>query len=195
MHNRTGRTYRVTAVILRRKNTGETDRILTVFSREHGKQQLIAKGVRKTRSRRNAHLELFNETLMMVHQGKTWDIISQAEAKHMLTGELTELWQVSAAYFCCELVDAVLPYEEPNQPAYGLLTGMLSDLPKTDRTALEARLVAFATDLLSVLGFLDEEHRASLKRLRDLVPYIERVSERKMKTPRILWNLKPAKRD
>ena len=40
------RLYRLSAIILRRRDMGEADRLLTVFARDQGKLTLLAKGVR-----------------------------------------------------------------------------------------------------------------------------------------------------
>jgi DNA repair protein RecO (recombination protein O) len=45
------RTYRTEAIILRRKDFGEADRILTLFTPGEGKVRVVAKGIRKPRSR------------------------------------------------------------------------------------------------------------------------------------------------
>ena len=44
------RTYRTQAVILRRRDYQDADRVLTVFTPGAGKQEFIAKGIRKTSS-------------------------------------------------------------------------------------------------------------------------------------------------
>ena len=51
-------TYRAEAVVLRRHDFGETDRILTLYTPTHGKLRAIAKGVRRITSRRSGHIEL-----------------------------------------------------------------------------------------------------------------------------------------
>ena len=51
-------TLRVEAVVLRRSDWGEADRLLTLFSRERGKLRCIAKGVRRLRSRKAGHAGL-----------------------------------------------------------------------------------------------------------------------------------------
>lgn len=181
------RAYRATAVILKRKNTGESDRILTVFSREHGKLRVIAKGVRKAASRRNAHLELFNEAVIMLHKGTSLDVVTQAEAMVTFTDKLVELWQVSAAYYVAELVDALVPDNAENAETYDLLSGVLKDIPATPRERLEERLVGFTRDALAASGFA---HPAMpLTRLREIVPYAEGIIERRLKTPKMLWHL------
>src|SRR4030042_1707112 len=49
------RTYQTEAVILRRRNWGEADRILTLFTPQRGKVRVRAVGVRKPRSRQAAY--------------------------------------------------------------------------------------------------------------------------------------------
>ena len=53
------RSFRVEAVVLRHSDWGEADRLLTLFTREMGKLRVVAKGVRKLRSRKAGHLEPF----------------------------------------------------------------------------------------------------------------------------------------
>ena len=45
------RTFRLEAIVLKRSDFGEADRLLTLFSREQGKLRAIAKGARKPQSR------------------------------------------------------------------------------------------------------------------------------------------------
>jgi DNA repair protein RecO (recombination protein O) len=63
------RTIRVEAVVLRHSDWGEADRLLTLFSREHGKLRAIAKGVRKMQSRKAGHLEPFMRSSLILAKG------------------------------------------------------------------------------------------------------------------------------
>ena len=54
--NRRQRLYRVSAIVLKRHDQGEADRLLTVFTRDRGKLTLLAKGVRKPASRKAGHI-------------------------------------------------------------------------------------------------------------------------------------------
>src|SRR5574342_296952 len=47
--------YRTEAVVLRRSDLGEADRILTLFARGYGKIRAVAKGVRKPASKKVGH--------------------------------------------------------------------------------------------------------------------------------------------
>ncbi|MEP7187672.1 MAG: recombination protein O N-terminal domain-containing protein, partial [Roseiflexaceae bacterium] len=52
------RVYRTEAVIIRRADFGEADRLLTLITPQ-GKRRVVAKGARKTTSRLAGHIELF----------------------------------------------------------------------------------------------------------------------------------------
>ena len=73
------RSFRVEGIVIKRKDFGEADRILTVFTRHQGKIQVIAKGVRKINSRRSAHVELLNHCILNIHEAKL-PILTEAEA-------------------------------------------------------------------------------------------------------------------
>ena len=59
------RVYATEAVILRRIDFGEADRILTLFTPNYGKVRAVAKGVRRTTSRLAGHLEPFTRTQLL----------------------------------------------------------------------------------------------------------------------------------
>jgi DNA repair protein RecO (recombination protein O) len=63
-------TLRTSALILRRINYGEADRILTLLTRDYGKQALIAKGVRKVKSKLAGGIELLSESDISFIKGK-----------------------------------------------------------------------------------------------------------------------------
>src|ERR1700753_3121194 len=66
-------------VVLRTHKLGEADRIITLLTRHHGRVRAVAKGVRRTKSRWGARLEPFTHVDVMVHNGRSLDVITQAE--------------------------------------------------------------------------------------------------------------------
>lgn len=147
----TERLYRTDAIVLRRADFGEADRLLTVFTPDKGKVRLLAKGVRKTTSRKAGHIELFMLTDMLVAHGRTWDIISQAEIVEPFRGLREDLDKTSHAYYLAELVDRFTEEHDPNQPLFELLALTLARLSHADSTSLALRY--FEVHLLSLTGF------------------------------------------
>ena len=144
------RLYRTDAIILRRSDFGEADRLLTVFTPERGKLRLLAKGVRKTTSRKAGHVELFMLTDMLVAQGRTWDIISQAEIVEPYRDLREDLDKTSHAYYLAELVDRFTEEHDPNQPLFELLAITLAHLSGDDPFLA---LRYFELHLLSLTGY------------------------------------------
>jgi DNA repair protein RecO (recombination protein O) len=71
--------YRDDGVVLRTQKLGEADRIITLLTRHNGRVRAVARGVRRTKSRFGARLEPFTHVDVMIHHGRTLDIITQAE--------------------------------------------------------------------------------------------------------------------
>src|SRR5438552_5371684 len=72
-------TYRDRAVVLRKLDYGEADRIYTLLTREHGKVGAIAKGVRKTTSKLAHALGLYAHVDLLLAHGRTLDVVAQAQ--------------------------------------------------------------------------------------------------------------------
>ena len=73
-------TFRTQAIILRRTNYGEADRILNLLTPERGKVSAIAKGVRKARSKLAGGLELFAVCDVTLLTGKS-DMFTVSSAR------------------------------------------------------------------------------------------------------------------
>ena len=70
MQKDTVRDIRTLGYVVRRTNYGETDRILNIVTK-HGKFSVIAKGVRKPRSKLAGAIEMFTLTDYVLHFGKS----------------------------------------------------------------------------------------------------------------------------
>ena len=145
------RSYRTEAIVIRRRDFAESDRLLTLYSREHGKISAIAKGARKPQSRKTGHVELFMRTKFLIAKAKDLDIATQAE---MIEGyaELREdLVRTTYASYAVELLDRFTPEEEQHREVYDLLASALHWFGVSDNLLLVARF--YELRLLSYLGY------------------------------------------
>lgn len=150
------RLYRTDAIIIRRSDFGEADRLLTVFTPDRGKLRLMAKGVRKITSRKAGHVELFMLTDMLIAQARTWDIISQAEIVESYRNLREDLDKTSHAYYVAELVDRITEEHDANAPLFELLALTLTRLSHVDDPFITLRY--FELHLLSLTGFQPQLH-------------------------------------
>ena len=74
-------TYQADAIVLRRLDYGEADRILTLLTREYGKLAAIAKGSRRAKTRSGSGLDLFTRSQMMLAKGRNLDVVAQSERR------------------------------------------------------------------------------------------------------------------
>ncbi len=150
------RLYRTDAIILRRRNSGEADRLLTVFTPRYGKLQLMAKGARKITSRKAGHIELFMLTDMQVARSRSWDIISQAVTVESYRAIREDLDKTSQAYYLAELIDRFTEENDPNQPLFELLALTLARLSHVDDPYITLRY--FELHMLGLVGFQPQLH-------------------------------------
>jgi DNA repair protein RecO (recombination protein O) len=117
--------YRTDALIIGRLDLGEVDRILTLFTPQHGKLRAIAKGVRRPQSRLAPHLELFSESRVMLAKGRDLDVVTSAEmldAHWPLRGDLEAFGHAS---YLVELLNLFTQDRQENRRAYDLLSRSL----------------------------------------------------------------------
>lgn len=117
--------YRDIGVVLRHYKLGEADRIVVVFTEEHGKVRAVAKGVRKTTSKFGARLEPMSHVRLLLYQGRELDIVSQAESVEPLAPLLSSLDRASQAMAVLEVADQLGLEREPNPQLYRMLVGVL----------------------------------------------------------------------
>lgn len=173
------RSYKAEGIILKRKNIGEADRIITVFTREYGKLRLIAKGIRKVASRRAPHLEVFTRVRLIVHAGKTLESISEVEPIEIYEQVRSDLSRVSMAYYLCELIDSLVAEKQEHNDVFVLLSRGLRDLGAGKVSSIYAVSKTFTLELLWTLGFLPKGRTLSGDALQQ---FIETITERRMKS-------------
>ncbi len=145
------RSHRVEAIVLRHTDWGEADRLLWLFTREQGKIQAVAKGVRKPRSRKAGHLEPFTRVELLLAQGRDLPIITQAEARDAFLALREDLVRVGYAAYVIELLDRFTYEEGENIGLYRLLSETLGRINKEQDPAFAVRF--YELRLLDLVGF------------------------------------------
>lgn len=121
-------TYRDDVVVLRTHKLGEADRIVTMLSRRHGKVRAVAKGVRRTSSKFGARLEPFMVADVQLYQGRSLDIVQQAESLGAYGADIVVQYErYTSAHAMVEAADRLNEAEATPQQ-YLLLVGGLRAL-------------------------------------------------------------------
>jgi DNA repair protein RecO (recombination protein O) len=128
--NRGVQGYRDDGVVLRTQKLGEADRIITLLTRQNGRVRAVAKGVRRTKSRFGGRLEPFTHVDVLIHPGRSLDIIMQAEVIRAYGKPLaTDYPRYTAGTAMLETAERLTPVEkEPAIRQFLLLIGGLRAL-------------------------------------------------------------------
>ncbi len=148
------RLYRTRSIVLKRMDLGEADRILTLYTREHGKLRAVAKGVRRTTSRSAGHLELFTHGDALLAVGRELDVISQVDTLDAFRRVREDLDLTTHAYYLAELVDRLTEDRMENVAIYEALLDGFAALEEGHHPRLV--VVAFLLRLLQALGYRPE---------------------------------------
>lgn len=150
--------YKTEGIIIRRRNLGDFDRLLTVYTRDFGKILIKAKSIRKNHSKLRGHLELFLRSHLMVAQGKGFDIITGAESIESYPFIHGDLSSLAAAHYLSELTDKLVSGSEKDTNIWGLFLSSLQYLDEGGDIGLIVK--NFENEILKFLGYGEEKENA-----------------------------------
>jgi len=145
-------TYQADAVVLRRLQYGEADRILTLLTREYGKLGAIAKGARRAKARAGSSLDLFSHSQMMLAKGRNLDVVAQVQRRGDSRHIAGDLARTAYASLVSEVVDKVLEERHPVDEIFDLVVATLDRLNMLERSP-RADAAWFLMRILELLGY------------------------------------------
>ncbi|MFH0834013.1 MAG: DNA repair protein RecO [Patescibacteria group bacterium] len=152
--------------VLKKQNFGEADRILRIFSAEFGLISVLAKGVKKTKSRKAGSLELFGETNFRLHR-RGGELFLVTETNPISAFESKDLAVLQIAFAAGELLLQLAPPEKPLPKVYKIFQDFVTLLPIVNprdisgvnsviKPKLQLLKIAFFAKVLAILGFLPQ---------------------------------------
>jgi len=145
------RVYKTQAIVLRQRKLGEADKIVTLYTSHGGRVDVVAKGVRRTKSRLAGHVQPLILGSYLVAEGRDLDIVTQAETVEAYPKLRGALERLSRGIYCAELVDRLTPERSEGHPVFLLLRDTLARLD--EREEIDAVVRYFELHLLSELGY------------------------------------------
>lgn len=142
--------YLVDAIVLKSVRAREADRVVTLYTRQHGKKRAVAHGAEKPASRKRGAVQPFSCSRIMLRRGRDLDTVSQGEGLEIFPDLRQSLEGLATASYLAELVDAFTPDEDPNPAVFDLLLETFRLLGGRDHSTA-AR--AFEIKLISLLGY------------------------------------------
>lgn len=172
------RNYSTQALILAIKDYSEADRIIVVYTKDFGKLSLIAKGVRKTKSKKRGHLEIFNHLNFSAVKSKGLDIMIEADLINSFPNIRKNLKKISVGYYFCEVIGKITKEDEKHVILFDFLIDYFGKLEKENN--LKSLRMSFIKNLLINLGYWPEG-----KKIIDADKVLEAVIERNINSSRV----------
>lgn len=175
----------VEGIILKRSNFGEADRMLTILTKNYGKISVVARGVRKITSRRAGNVELLNIVKVGLFKGKGYTL-TEAQSVKTFPRIKSNLAVSTAGFHIIELIDKILPENDPNPNVYDLVRETLLQFENNPRQII---LRGFEIKLLKLTGFwslnkikISDQNLVSLIKKLEIAS-IEEIAQMKMNYP------------
>ncbi len=149
------KTYKAIGINLKAQGFGESDRLVTILTRELGLIRVVAPGSRKHNSSLGGRSGMFVVNELLIAKGRSLDKMTQAQTIKSYPGLAKNLGKLAASQYLAEIVLCQALSEQPQEELYELLNEHLSRLealPNTDNKSILAHLAHGVFHLLALAG-------------------------------------------
>lgn len=149
------RIKKVEGIVIRALDYGESHKIVSALSRDHGKISFIAKGARKTESRFGAALELLSLSEFIYYDREGLKTLSQADLIDPFSKIKRDYDRLSTALRCARWVNRLLEEDHEEERVFALFCRLLEALGDdgVDESTLALYELAFKLKSLMGLGW------------------------------------------
>jgi len=157
------------AIVLSRRDIKEHDQIISVLTKDQGKLDLYARGVKKIVSKNTAHLEPFSVVDIDIAAGKEFGYVTRVQSIEYFVNIRNDLEKSMAASYVVSLVDRLTQEGERDVRLYAMLFDWLQHISEVE-DFLFFLIDCYIVVLLYCLGFSIAE---SNENKRDLLFFRE----------------------
>lgn len=139
------------AIVLKRTSVGETDRVVTLLAREHGKIVCMAKGARSITSTKRAYLEPGNQIKVLLIKTAGMPILTQATLIHDCHEIHSNLPKIRQLLQVLEMIDALFVEEQTDDFVFDEILKIRQEIVTAPVTS--GRVVQRLEKLIEDLGY------------------------------------------
>jgi DNA repair protein RecO (recombination protein O) len=154
--------FTTNAIVIRSLNYGESDKIVTFFTKDFGKLKGIAKGARRSRKRFQNALGLFSHLRLIFFDKEGMGLVraESCDILHSFPKIKEDLKKILYGNYYLELANEMAGEREGNREAFELLLSFLSNLEAMEPQEEQLRL--FEIRMLSLFGYRPNMRRCDL---------------------------------
>lgn len=134
------------SIVFKRRDFREYDQIVSLYTKDKGKLDLLARGVKKTTSKNSAHLEPFSFIDIEIACGKEFDYLIKVQPLDYFTRIRKNYIKSLVANFAASLADKMLSAGERDENIFLLLKSWLKFIDRiraVDITILDSFILCF----------------------------------------------------
>lgn len=147
------RSYKLKAIVIRRRNFSEKDRILTLFTKEEGKINVLSKGCRRPGSRLCSFSDIGLVGVFHLHKAKFLPIISEVEPLYIPKGAQGSFEKTQKLSFAFKVIDKLFHESEPHEKTYKVLEYVIEGISDGNFQLL---FLVFMANIIEDLGLKPE---------------------------------------
>ncbi len=154
--------YSSEGIVLTSDKYRESDRLLGIYTREHGKLRVISRGSRKMSSKLSPHLEPLDYVSLMLVNGKVFITLTGSSKIEDFKNLKTSGAYMLLVLYLLEIANGSVLENLPDNKIYNLLLDLLRHLDRSKeegkkKFSAQEIIIAFKLKLLEVLGLRPEE--------------------------------------
>jgi DNA repair protein RecO (recombination protein O) len=141
--------YKLEGIIIRTIDYGESNKILTLYSKEMGKIAVMARGAKKPKSRLSSISQLFTHGQFLIQKGSGLGVLNQGELLSTFRNIRSDIFLTAYAAYMIELLEKLTEEGKPSISLYTFLYTSLNHLnngvdPDVLRYIFELRMLRIA---------------------------------------------------
>lgn len=164
------------AIVLKRVNSGETDRILTLYTRELGKIACVAKGVRSLTSSRSGILEPGNHIKCLLISTRSMRLLTQATLITDCHAARQDLPRIRQLVQLLEIVDALFVEDTLESEFFDDVLELRSGIINRTKSTAEVREL-----LESIITNLGYQHPGETS-YTSILEYVSFIADKPMRS-------------
>lgn len=147
--------YRTKCFFLKKENRGEADQLFTVYTKDFGKLDVLAKAIRKISSKLRSAAEIFYLSEIEFIQGKGYKTLTDAILIEKFDNIKKDLNKLAVAYKISGILDEFIRGQEADEKLWQLLNEVFYKLNDGEGAVYKPELIYyyFFWNIASILGY------------------------------------------
>ncbi|MFZ7119897.1 MAG: DNA repair protein RecO [Eubacteriaceae bacterium] len=152
---------KASGIVIKKTNLGDNDLIITIFTKEKGKIQVVAKGAKKVKSKFIGSTQLFSYSNFVYYTGKSFNYLSQSELIESFYNIRKDLEKLSVATYLIEIINLAFEEEDKDERVLNLVLYSLNTINRLKIKSSKYILLAYQLKMMGLMGYAPNLHHCS----------------------------------